>query len=212
MESIPPEIVQFSFYKNPVFVTWLLYTVFIMISYLYMNDATKNSYVFANTFRDETNDIHWLDIVTLDQNITSIPKLLELVFSPLILYSLLAFILINTVIKPHEGKYQPYFYTIMLSCGILMILFPIHYFVYKLFKGEKIKGDLNDAMSKFNNYSIRKESEFLDSCLDQNDNFTKLSRSMIPFGLPLKGYDNANDRMVDQILKQNADFYNSLEI
>ena len=77
MESLPPEIVQFTFYKNPVFVTCLLYTVFIMISYLYMNDATKNSYVFANTFRDETNDIHWLDIVTLDQNITSIPKLLE---------------------------------------------------------------------------------------------------------------------------------------
>ena len=105
MESLPPEIVQFTFYKNPVFVTWLLYAVFIMISYLYMNDATKNSYVFANTYRDETNDIHWLDIATLDQSITTVPKLLELVFSPFVLYSLVAFILINTVIKPHEGKY-----------------------------------------------------------------------------------------------------------
>jgi len=161
MDSLPPEIVQFTFYKNPVFVTWLLYTVFIMISYLYMNDATKNSYVFANTFRDETNDIHWLDIATLDQNITSIPKLLELVFSPFVLYSLVAFILINTVIKPHEGKYQPYFYTIMLSCGILMILFPIHYFVYKLFKGEKNKGDLNDAIEETRTYDKKFRTQWV---------------------------------------------------
>ena len=81
MESLSQEVVKPTFYKNPVFITWLLYAVFIMIYYFYMNDATKNSYVFADTYRDETNDIHWLDIVTLDQNITSIPKLLELIFS-----------------------------------------------------------------------------------------------------------------------------------
>ena len=67
----------------------------------------------------------------LNQSITSVPKLLELVFTPFILYSLITFIIVNTVIKPHDGNYKPYLYTVMMSYGILIFLFPIHYFSYK---------------------------------------------------------------------------------
>jgi len=104
-----------------------------------MNEGTKNSYVFDNTYRDETGDIHWTDILTLDKDINTVPEMLELVVSPFVIYTVVSSVLILTVVKAHEGSYQPYFYLFMMNVGILLLLFIIHYLSYKVFKGESIK-------------------------------------------------------------------------
>ena len=139
MESITQEVVNLSFYKNPIFIIYIIYVSTIMISYLYMDDGTKNSYIFDDTYRDELGDIHWTDILTLDRDIHTVPDMLELFLSPFVLYTVVSSTLILTVVKAHEGSYQPYFYLFMMNIGILLLLFIIHYVSYKVFKGESVK-------------------------------------------------------------------------
>ena len=142
MDSVQQEVVKFSFYKNPMFILYVIYVSSIMISYLYMDESTKNSYVFGDTYRDDAGDIRWLDIFTLDKDINTIPSLLGLITSPFILYIIIGMMLIPTVVKPHEGKYQPYFYLLMTNIILLLILFMIHYMLNKVF------GDSDDEDKK----------------------------------------------------------------
>ena len=84
-----------------------------------------------------------------------------LVFTPFILYSLITFIIVNTVIKPHDGNYKPYLYTVMMSYGILIFLFPIHYFSYKLFKSEKIKRSIDDSIKETRTYGKKFRTQWV---------------------------------------------------
>ena len=44
------DIIQLQFYKNPVFIVFVLYIVIIFGSYFAMNNAMKNRFVFSNKF------------------------------------------------------------------------------------------------------------------------------------------------------------------
>ncbi len=128
------DIKQFNFYKNPVFIVFFLYTFFIVTSYLNMSNSTKNKYVFSDKFRDSTNTIHWLNIISYpyDFSKSTLNKLKIIFTSPLTLYLLIILPIILNVIDPTHKPYKVYFYTVMFSYLTLMILFTIHIIIFKI--------------------------------------------------------------------------------
>lgn len=149
------DIKQFKFYKNPVFIVFFLYTFFIVTSYLNMSNSTKNKYVFSDKFRDSSNTIHWLNIISYpyDFSKSTMNKLKIIFTSPLIVYLLIILPIILNVIDPTHKPYKVYFYTMMFSYLTLMILFTIHIIIFKfIINPEKVNIELrmlsNDKVKK----------------------------------------------------------------
>jgi hypothetical protein len=59
-QPVQSPIIELTFYKNPVFICITLYTLFIIVTYMNMNETVKNSYVFGDKFRNENGDIFHL--------------------------------------------------------------------------------------------------------------------------------------------------------
>jgi len=139
------DIKKFDFYKNPVFIVFFLYTLFITISYLNMDKSTKNKYVFSDKFRDSSNTIHWLNIISYpyDFSKSTLNKLKIICTSPLTLYLLFILPIILNIIETSH-KYKVYFYTVMFSYLMLIILFTIHVIIFKfIINPEKVNIELH---------------------------------------------------------------------
>ena len=97
-----------------------------------MDSSIKNSYVYSDKFRDSSGDIHWLDIISYpyDSNKSFTNKLKIIFSSPIIIYVLLGTLLIINIIDPLQSRNKAYFYTIMFSLLIILILFVIHMIIF----------------------------------------------------------------------------------
>ena len=140
------DIKEFNFYKYPVFIVFFLYTLFIVTSYLNMSNSTKNKYVFSDKFRDSTNTIHWLNIISYpyDFSKSTLNKIKIITTHPLTLYLLIILPIILNVIDPTHKSYKVYFYTVMFSYLSLMILFTIHVIIFKfIIPPETVKIELH---------------------------------------------------------------------
>ena len=54
-KGITDDVIQLKFYKNPVFISFSIYILIIFGFYFNMNNNVKNSYIFSDKFRSETN-------------------------------------------------------------------------------------------------------------------------------------------------------------
>jgi len=118
-----------------------------------MSDATKNSYVYSNKFRDGAGDIHWLDIISyphdFDGPLSS--KLKTVLFSPIMLYLLLGILLTVNVIDPLQNRNQAYFYSVMFSALFILVMFVIHIIIFHFIidpKDTKVELKLGDSNEK----------------------------------------------------------------
>jgi len=133
------DIIQLQFYKNPVFIVFVLYIVIIFGSYYAMNNTMKNRYVFSNKFRDDANDIHWFDIISYPHSFGMKGAL----GSPIILYILLGTLLTVNMIDPLQKRNQAYFYSVMFSFLFILVMFVIHIIVFHfIIDPKKVKIDL----------------------------------------------------------------------
>jgi len=139
------DIIQLQFYKNPVFIVFVLYIIIISVAYSTMDSATKNSYVFSDKFRDSANDIHWLDIISYpyDFKESTSSKLKTVIFSPIMLYLLLGLFLTISVVDPLQKRNQAYFYSVMCSFLFILIIFVIHVIIFHfIIDPKKVKVEL----------------------------------------------------------------------
>ena len=137
------DIIQLQFYKNPVFIVFAIYMITVFGIYFNMNEGTKNTFVFSNKFRDSTNDIHWLDIITYPYSL----GLKSIFYSPIMLYLLLGIYLIVNIIDPLQTSNQSYFYSVMFSFLVILVLFVIHMVIFHYIinpENVKIKLTLGD--------------------------------------------------------------------
>lgn len=133
------DIIQLQFYKNPVFIVFAIYMITVFGIYFNMNEGTKNTYIFSNKFRDSTNDIHWLDIITYPYGL----GLKGIFYSPIMLYLLLGIYLIVNIIDPLQTSNQAYFYSVMFSFLVILVLFVIHMVIFHyIINPEKVKVEL----------------------------------------------------------------------
>jgi len=126
------DIVQFQFYKNPVFIVVFIYFVFIFGTYLYMPSAVKNSYVFSDKFRDKSGSIYWKDMLTYpyDTSKSTGSFIFGLLTPPIIWYLISFSILCSSLININQVSHQAYFYSVMMSYLMLLILFTIHMIIF----------------------------------------------------------------------------------
>ena len=156
--GVKDDIVQFQFYKNPVFIVLSLYTIFIFGSYLNMTKYIKDSYVFNDKFRDDIGHIYWLDIISYpyDFSKSTANKVKIMSLSPIILYLFIGTYIIISFIDPLQPSNQAYFYTIMFSFLLLLILFSLHIFIVNfIIKPENVNVELRlgDANTNKKTYS-----------------------------------------------------------
>ena len=120
------DIIQLQFYKNPVFIVFAIYIITIFGIYFNMTNVTKNNYVFSNKFRDSANDIHWLDMLFYPYGL----GLMGILSSPIMLYLLLGIFLTVNIIDPLQTSNQAYFYSVMFSFLVILVLFVIHMLIF----------------------------------------------------------------------------------
>ena len=130
--SVKDDIIQLQFYKNPIFIVFSLYSIILSGIYITMADTVKNRFIFSNKFRDGSNDIHWLDIISYpyDFEKSVMNKIKIIVFSPIMIYLLVGILLIINIIDPLQKRNQAYFYSVMFSFLFILILFTIHVFIF----------------------------------------------------------------------------------
>jgi hypothetical protein len=156
--GVKDDIIQFQFYKNPVFIVISLYTIFIFGSYLNMTKYIKDSYVFNDKFRDDIGHIYWLDIISYpyDFSKSTANKVKIMSLSPIILYLFIGTYIIISFIDPLQPSNQAYFYTIMFSFLLLLILFSLHVFIVNfIIQPENVNVELRlgDANTNKKTYS-----------------------------------------------------------
>jgi len=126
------DIIQLKFYKNPVFIAFSIYTIFILSSYASMSEDTKNRYVFANKFRQKNGDIFWKYLLTYPYNPSkSVSSMVYSIITPPIMWYLFFFtIFFSYIIDIYQVNYKAYFYSIMTSYMFLLIIFTIHMIIF----------------------------------------------------------------------------------
>jgi len=126
------DIIQLKFYKNPVFIAFTIYTIFIVSSYSSMSEDTKNRYVFANKFRQKNGDIFWKYLLTYPYDPSkSVSSMVYSIITPPIMWYLFFFtIFFSYIIDIYQVNYKAYFYSIMTSYMFLLIIFTIHMIIF----------------------------------------------------------------------------------
>jgi len=126
------DIIQLKFYKNPVFIAFSIYTIFIVSSYSSMSEDTKNRYVFANKFRQKNGDIFWKYLLTYPYDPSkSVSSMVYSIITPPIMWYLFFFtIFFSYIIDIYQVNYKAYFYSIMTSYMFLLIIFTIHMIIF----------------------------------------------------------------------------------
>ena len=127
-KGITDDVIQFKFYKNPVFISFSIYILIIFGFYFNMSNNVKNSYIFSDKFRSETNDISWKHILYYPYDpSSSTSSLIKVILTPPIMWYLVIFTLFFTsIVDPSQASRQAYFYAIMSSYLVLLILFALH--------------------------------------------------------------------------------------
>ena len=127
-KGITDDVIQLKFYKNPVFISFSIYILIIFGFYFNMNNNVKNSYIFSDKFRSETNDISWKNILYYPYDpSSSTSSLIKVILTPPIMWYLVIFTLFFTsIVDPSQASRQAYFYAIMSSYLVLLILFALH--------------------------------------------------------------------------------------
>ena len=157
VKGLSNDIIEFKFYKNLIFLSCLSYSIFIFGTYLYMSDTIKNSYVFSDKFRTDTGDIHWLDILTYpyDPFKSTSSIIYSVLSSPIILYLIIFTFVSPEIINPLQSSHQAYFYMIMFSLLLLLILFTIHILIFNFIispKDQDIELRLGDQTKQNKSY------------------------------------------------------------
>lgn len=126
------DVIQLQFYKNPVFITFTIYCLFIFGYYSNMSESTKNNYVFTDKFR-HNGQIYWKYIVTYpyDPSKSTTSLVISLLTPPIILYLVFFSTLVPYFVNIKLVNYQSYFYALMFSYLILLILFTLHVIIFK---------------------------------------------------------------------------------
>ena len=119
------DIIQLQFYKNPIFIAFIIYIIIILGVYYSMSRGIKRNYLFSNKFMDNENNIHWKEIFTYPNEFSS-----GIFTSPATIFLILGFPLIAFMIDTQQSQAKAYFYSIMLGYLILLIIFIIHLIVY----------------------------------------------------------------------------------
>jgi len=145
------DVIQSHFYKNPVLIIFVLYIIIIYGTYSSMDDYVKDSYVYNNKFRDSDGEIHWLDIITYPYDYSSYVcehcshtglgwlwrvlagprKVASIILSsPIMVYLLVGIYLTVKTIDSHQKRNQAYFYSVMFSFLVILVMFVIHVFIF----------------------------------------------------------------------------------
>jgi len=154
------DVIQLQFYKSPVFIAFILYTIFIFSSYASMPEDVKNKYVFADKFRDRGGIIYWKYLLTYPYDSSkSIYSLIYSIITPPIIWYLFFFtILVSSFININLPEYRAYFYSVMFSFLILMILFTIHVIIFNFIikpqntKVEVVLGDQTKSVKSYESF------------------------------------------------------------
>ena len=127
-QGVTDDVIQLNFYKNPVFISFSIYILIIFGLYFNMSNNVKNNYIFSDKFRTSTNNIFWKYILyyPYDPN-SSTGSLIKVILTPPIMWYLVIYTLFFTsIVDPSQASRQAYFYAIMASYLVLLILFTIH--------------------------------------------------------------------------------------
>jgi len=126
------DVIQLQFYKNPVFIVFVIYCITIFGTYFNMSSSTKNSYVFSNKFRDKDGKIYWKYILSYPYDMSaSTSSMIYSMFTPPIVWYLFFFtVFFSSFIDIRQTYYQAYFYSIMISYFIMLVLFSIHLIIF----------------------------------------------------------------------------------
>tara|TARA_Y100000389_G_scaffold173447_1_gene182641 strand:- start:275 stop:880 length:606 start_codon:yes stop_codon:yes gene_type:complete len=125
-KGVKDDIIQLQFYKNPIFIVFTLYIFVIFGIYFNMDNNMKNSYIFTDKFRDSSHDIHWMDIISYPYKFGGKGVL----FSPIMIYLLVGIFLIVNIIDPLQSRNQAYFYSVMFSFLVIMVIFVFHMIIF----------------------------------------------------------------------------------
>jgi len=152
------DIVQLNFYKNPIFIVFMVYLIFIFGVYFNMTDSKKNSYIFSNKFRDEAGDIHWSDIISYPYILSGMVSMLKVVLlSPIILYCLIGIPLTMNIVSPStKERGRAYLYAVMFGYLVIIVLFTIHMVILNFIldtKTTEIELRIGDADKEPKTYS-----------------------------------------------------------
>ena len=132
VKAATSDVVQLNFYKNPIFIAVVIYSIIIFGTYFNMSDRIKNSYVYSDKFRDKQGHVYWKYILTYPHDISrSTGSLISAIVTPPIIWYLVIFTSIfSNFINVNQVAHQAYFYSIMISYLILLILFTIHMIIF----------------------------------------------------------------------------------
>ena len=126
------DVKRLQFYKNPVFIGFIIYIIVITGIYNVMDDATIDDYIFSNKFRDTSKDINWTNILyyPYDPSLSTASLIKVLTTTPIIWYIVLFTAFFTTMIDPLQEAKKTYFYAVMGSWLVILLLLTIHVMVF----------------------------------------------------------------------------------
>ena len=128
--NVDSNISTFKFYKSPVFYSFTIYVISLIIYYLTSDPITIKEYIFGDTYMQESS-IQVSKLFTYPYGLSSVPNIIKtLVSNPIILYLLLfSLLLFSNIVDINKEGYKPYFYSGMFNYIFIIILYLVHVFV-----------------------------------------------------------------------------------
>jgi len=144
------DMTQFQFYKNPVFIGFCIYLLVVIGTYAGFSEANKNNYVFSNKFRSNQGDINWSSILFFpyDPSSSALSLIKVLTTPPIIWYLFIFSVFFTSIIDTSQDSRKTYFYSILASWLVIVILFAIHSMIFNfIIKPENVDVELQVSTS-----------------------------------------------------------------
>lgn len=133
-QPVQSPIIELTFYKNPVFICITLYTLFIIVTYMNMNETVKNSYVFGDKFRNENGDISWTDLYLYpyDYRKSTLSVIYGFLKAPFTWYAILFHLFTPAFFNLNAVTNMSYFRITMFSYLLGLVAFVFHIILFGL--------------------------------------------------------------------------------
>lgn len=108
-------------------------------------EANKNNYVFSNKFRSNQGDINWSSILFFpyDPSSSTLSIIKVLTTPPIMWYLFIFSVFFTTMIDSSQESRQTYFYAVLASWLVILILFAIHSLIFNfIIKPEGVNVEL----------------------------------------------------------------------
>ena len=132
VKSVGDDVVSVKFYKSPALYVFLTYVIILTVYYNSLSKVYKEKGLFGSKFMNN-DSLNVYALLTYPYGFKTVPNIIKTILgTPISLYLIFFTVLFPSLMKVEKTGSSPFYYSVMVSYAIMLLLFLLHVAVVRL--------------------------------------------------------------------------------